>query len=177
MEHQQYQKRRVASIRVEPYLAQYARRKFKADPRTGGIIIPDSFDLYHCVWQLMEKRPRGVGDAPDANLTIYLPARRSDGGTLQKNPAHWNYLSPRHVRQVEKALRRLFNWEYHYWMEDNELSPRPVQAKQRMRDFMRRYGIGIDSEDALLKNWQRHKRAMSVFLNLGGGKNRKKRKI
>ena len=49
MEHQLYQKRRVAMIRVEPYLAAYARRKFETDPATGSIRIPDSFDLYHCV--------------------------------------------------------------------------------------------------------------------------------
>ena len=62
-------KRRVCAIRVEPYLATYAKMKFDVDPKTGGIRIPDSFDLYHCVWQLMSRRPQ-----VRARTTIILPA-------------------------------------------------------------------------------------------------------
>ncbi len=175
MEHQLYQNRRVALIRVEPYLAAYARRKFESDPKTGGIRIPDSFDLYHCVWQLMERRPRDYRPTGNENLCIWLPARRGTEGTGQKNPAFWNYISPRHARLVEKQLRRLFNWEFHHHCEQQlEQGCTKVEA---VRQFVSRYHLGLDCEDALLKNLQRHERTMKVFLGITKAKNHKKRKI
>lgn len=175
MEHQLYQNRRVAMIRVEPYLAAYARRKFESDPKTGGIRIPDSFDLYHCVWQLMERRPRDHRPTGNENLCIWLPARRGTEGTGQKNPAFWNYISPRHARLVEKQLRRLFNWEFHHHCEQQlEQGCTKVEA---VRQFVSRYHLGLDCEDALLKNLQRHERTMKVFLGITKAKNHKKRKI
>lgn len=172
MEHQQYQKRRVCSIRVAPYLATYARQKFDVDPLTGGIRIPDTFDLYHCVWQLMERRPKDAKPTEETNLTIWLPARRGIEGLAQKNPAFWNYLSPRSARLVERSLRRLFNWEFHHYCEN--LISRGTGKKEAVGRFIRMYGLGIDSEDALLKNLQRHERAIQVFLGIKKGGNKKK---
>lgn len=171
MEHQEYQKRRICAIRVEPYLAKYARMKFDVDAQTGGIRIPDSFDLYHCVWQLMERRPVGVELPKDANLTIWLPARRGIEGVAQKNPAFWNYLSPRSARQVERSLRRLFNWEFHHYCDD--LISRGLAKKESVGRFIRKYGLGIDCEDALLKNLQRHERTIHAFLGIKKRKNKK----
>ena len=171
MDSQRYQNRRVCAIRVAPYLAKYARMKFDVDAQTGGIRIPDSFDLYHCVWQLMERRPADAVTAADANLTIWLPARRGIDGQAQKNPAFWNYLSPRSARQVERSLRRLFNWEFHHYCED--LVSRGTAKKEAVMRFIRMYGLGIDSEDALLKNLQRHERSVQEFLGIKKGKNQK----
>lgn len=175
METQLYEKRRACAIRVEPYLAKYARMKFDVDAKTGGIKIPDSFDLYHCVWQLMERRPANAVDPADANLTIWLPARRGVEGTVQKNPAFWNYLSPRSAWVIEKSLRRLFNWEFHHFCED--LISRGTTKKEAVGRFIRMYGLGIDSEDALLKNLHRHERAIQVFLGIKKQKKGKKHQI
>ena len=172
MEHQKYQKHRVAMIRVEPYLAAYARRKFDVDPSTGGIRIPDSFDLYHCVWQMMEIRPRECPPQKDANLRIFLPCRHT---SPSKHPEYWNYIPPRKQRVVEKALRRLFNWEFHHYCED--LIARGTGKVDAVRGFIRLYGLGLDSEDALLKNLQRHERTMQAFLGISRGKNTRKRRI
>lgn len=163
MESEQYQKRRVCAIRVAPYLAKYARQKFDVDPKTGGIRIPDSFDLYHCVWQLMERRPADAVDPEDANLTIWLPFRRGTEG-VHKNPAFWNYLSPRSAWLIEKSLRRLFNWEFHHYCED--LISQGTPKKEAVGRFISLYGLGIDSEDALLKNLHRHERAIREFLGI-----------
>lgn len=175
MEHQQYMKRRVAAIRVEPYLATYARMKFDTDQKTGGIKIPDSFDLYHCVWQLMERRPKGAEVPQDPNLSIWLPARRGIEQVAQKNPAFWNYLSPRSARLIEKSLRRLFNWEFHHFCED--LISQGVCKKEAVGRFIRMYGLGIDCEETLLKNLQRHERTIQVFLGIKKRKNKKNRHI
>ena len=169
MEHQLYQKRRVAMIRVEPYLAAYARRKFEADPVTGGIRIPDSFDLYHCVWQVMERPPRGYHPTGNENLCIWLPFRRT---SPSKHPEHWNYISPRHQWAVEKQLRRLFNWEFHHFVgQQLEHGQMKVDA---VREFVRLYHLGLDCEDALLKNLQRHERTMQEFLGVTKPQKRKK---
>lgn len=177
MESQQYMKRRVAAIRVEPYLAAYARMKFDVDAKTGGIKIPDSFDLYHCVWQLMERRPLNATLPDEPNLLIWLPARRGTEELAQKNPAFWNYLSPRSARLIERSLRRLFNWEFHHYMEMATHGDHKVTKVQAVRNFIRKYGLGIDSEDALLKNIQRHERTIQLFLDIKKRKNKKKRNI
>lgn len=171
---ERYLKRRVCEIRVEPYLAAYARRKFDTDPRTGGIRIPDSFDLYHCIWQLMSRRPHHHTDADSQqlppNLRIHLPFRRASEGVPMKNPAYYNYIPPRRQWLIGKSLRRLFNWEFHHYVEHHLRDG--VTKVDAVRAFARMYNLGIDCEDALLKNLQRYERSMRVFLNIG----RKKRK-
>lgn len=175
MEHQQYQKRRVASIHVEPYLATYAQRKFEIDPKTGGIKIPDTFDLYHCVWQVMSRRPKGCEPQGNENLTIWLPARRGIDGLTQKNPAFWNYISPRRQWIIEKSLRRLFNWEFHHYVE--QCLAQSMPKVDAVRAFIKLYGLGLDCEDALLKNLQRYERTISTFLGIQKRKNKKNRRF
>lgn len=175
MDKEKYLMKRVASIRVEPYLAEYARKKFEIDGKTGGIKIPDTFDLYHCVWQVMSRRPKDTQPMGDENLTIWLPCRRALDGMPGKHPEYWNYISPRGVHLVEKQLRRLFNWEFHHYCEDQVA--RGVMKVDAVRSFIRFYGLGLDCEDALLKNLQRHERTISVFLGIKKQKSRKKRNI
>lgn len=175
MEKEKYARKRVAAIRVEPYLAKYARNKFDIDPKTGGIKIPDSFDLYHCVWQLMERRPKDAVLPDDPNLVIWLPSRRGVEGQPGKHPEHWNYLSPRSARMIEKSLRRLFNWEFHHYCMEHVAAG--MTRKETIGAFIRRYGLGLDCEDALLKNLQRHERTLRVFLGIKNRKNKKNRHI
>ena len=173
MEYQQSTNRRTCSIRVEPYLAKYARVKFGVDPKTGGVHIPDSFNLYHCVWHCMAKWPLErwhVGvmrrtDAPEGNLLIHLPNRRAEGG-FRKNPLYWNYISPRHARLINRELKRLFDWEFHHYVEILLEYHPDITKKEAVSRFARKYSLGIDAEDALLKNFQRHERAVRVFLGL-----------
>lgn len=157
-------------MRVEPYLAAYAQKKFESDPVTGGIKIPDTFDLYHCVWQLMERRPRLTVDREDANLAIWLPFRRT---MPSKHPEHWNYIPPRRQWIIEKQLRRLFNWELHHYVEQQQEYGRTrIDA---IREFIRYYDLPLDCEQALVKHLQRHERTMKVFLNITKSKKEKNR--
>lgn len=168
MNSERRQRRRVCEIRVEPYLAIYARRKFGSDSRTGGIVIPVQYELHHAVWHAMERRPLGAVLPQEPNLTIHLPYHRPvPEWQPAKDPAFWNYISPRGQRAIEQTLRRLFNWEFHHWMEEKPLG---MTDKERLRAFVRSYGLGIDSEDTLMKNWQRYLRTMRVLLNLGNGR-------
>ena len=173
MNGQQSERRRTCSIYVEPYLAAYARMKFEVDPKTGGIRIPDNFDLYHCVWHAMAKWPverwhvgvkRRV-EVPEGNLLIHLPNRRPEGG-FGKNPRYWNYIPPRSARVINRELKRLFDWEFHHYVENALLYGRGISKKEAVRRFAAKYALGIDTEDALLKNFQRHERKNRLFLSL-----------
>lgn len=164
--------RRTAEVRVAPYLAKYARMKFDADPKTGGIRIPDSYNLYHCVWQSMSKWPLErwhIGglkrvDEPGGNLLIHLPDRRENG--FRKDPRYWNYISPRHARLIGRELKRLFDWEFHHYVEILLEYHPDMTKKEAVQRFARKYCLDIDCEDALLKNFQRHERSIRIFLGL-----------
>ena len=174
MEDKQTKNRRVCSISVPDYLARYARLKFDTDPKTGGIRIPDSFNLYHCVWHAMAKWPLErwhVGvmrrvETAGGNLTIHLPDRRSPEDGHRKNPRYWNYISPRSARVIAAELKRLFDWEFHHYVENLLEYRDDVTKKEAVRRFARKYSLGIDAEDALIKNFQRHERKTRLFLGL-----------
>ena len=59
MERKKRLTKRIASVRIEPYLAEYIQKKLEIEPETGGVKIPYTTDLYYVVWNLMAK--------PDAN--------------------------------------------------------------------------------------------------------------
>lgn len=162
MEKEKYFRKRVANIRVEPYLAEYARKKFEIDGKTGGIKIPDTFDLYHCIWNRMEKPPLGVSISDDGNLKIFLPCRRTGAdGLPRKHPEYWNYLSPTSALEVEACLRQLFNFDFHQQMMDNEHRGRPRQQAEVVEWFLYKYGIDSITPAALLKNFQRYRQRIS----------------
>lgn len=168
MEKEKYSKKRIAVIWVEPYLAEYARKKFQIDPKSGGVKIPDTFDLYHCIWNRMQKpSPESVNgeDAPqasDGNLRIFLPCRRSGAeGQPRKHPEYWNYLSPAAVIEIEKCLRQLFNFDFHQRMMDNENRGRPFQQVEVVDRFIYDYRLESVTTAALLKNFQRYRQRLS----------------
>jgi len=168
MEHHPEQ-RRSASISVHPYLAAWAVRRFGVDAQSGGIIIPPSSDLYHTVWQLMAKWPRerwavGVSRrvaAPEGNLLIHLPNRRAENG-VGKNPRYWNYLSARSGRIIGRRLKQQFDAELHDWVRRATSAPLHQTKSEAVRQFARHWRLGIDAEDALLKNLQRYERAQGI---------------
>ena len=172
MEKEDCLKQKTASISVEPYLATYARKKFNIDPKTGGIKIPDKFNLYHAVWHAMAKWPLerwyiGVKrrvDNPQGNLLIHLPDCREGG--VRKNPLYWNYISPRSARVINRELKRLFDWEFHHYVEILLEYHPDITKKEAIARFAKKYALGIDTEDALLKNFQRHEKAVRIFLGL-----------
>lgn len=173
------QNRRVVTIRVVPYLAQYARCRFEIHPKTGGIKIPDNYDLYHAVWHAMQKWPlerwavgvRRPVDAPEGNLKIHLPNYQEGG--FRKNPLYWNYISPRRARVIGRELKRLFDWEFHHYVEVMLDYHPGMTKKEAVARFVRKYGLGIDTEETLLKNYQRHQRAENILLELNKPKTRK----
>ena len=148
---------KIVSIRIEPYLAEYARSVFDVDRQTGAVRIPYTSELYHCVWEHMAKRRVDQPQVTDGNLCIILPSRRVVDEGVVKNPAYYNYLSPTAAMLIERHLRLRFNYEFHQTMLENEKQGRPSHQYQVAHKFMRQHNLESISEEALLKNFQRYR--------------------
>lgn len=158
MEKEKWSSKRVACIRIEPYLAEYISEKYEKDEKTGSVKIPYTTDLYYVVWNLMA-RPQG-GDAIDecSNLRIFLPHRRHGQDEVPgKDPAYFNYLSQSAAKKIEAAIRLMFNFEFHRVMMENEEFGRPRRNQDVVADFIQSYRLKSISPDALLKNFYRYR--------------------
>ena len=155
MEKQKWVRKRVVAIRIEPYLAEYISAKYEADAVTGGIRIPCSTDLYFCVWEQMSRQRTNQPDVTDGNLRIHLPFRKAGTCSPWKDPAYYNYLSASASREIESQIRRMFNFELHRVLLENEEFGRERRNLDVIYDFIRAYQLKSISSDALLKNYYR----------------------
>lgn len=139
----------TTSIQIEPYLAEFLRGKLN-NGSEEPLRIPDNLDLYHTVWTLMSRRRKDQSPVDKGNLTFILPDRR-----IGKDPAYFNYLSPRSAKIIEREIRRMFNGELHTMMDENNLNGHGLTNLEVVHQFMCTYFIDSISEDALLKNFYR----------------------
>lgn len=174
MERKKRASKKICTIEITPYLAEYARKKFHASTLDGSIRIPSTSDLYHCVWNNMQRPPSsspslapsaapvlalsGASAQPPSLLLISLPSRRpSSTEGPWKDPAYYNYISPQGAREVETCLRREFNFEFHRVMLENEAAGHPRRNIDVVDDFIREYRLQSITSDALLKNYYRYR--------------------
>ena len=158
MENKKWITKRTVDIKIEPYLAEYISKKMEIEPKTGGIKIPYTTDLYHVVWNLMAKPDGRCCEVEDTNLRIYLPSRRSSvDGMMGKNPVYYNYLSQASAKKVETYVRLMFNFEFHRLMMENEEFGRPRRNQDVVDDFIKKYQLKSITPDALLKNFYRYR--------------------
>lgn len=158
MEQKKRASKKIVTIQITPYLAEYAKKKFGVNTADGSVRIPPSSDLYHCVWNLMQRPPASAAAPSEGNLPISLPSRRcSTSEGPWKDPAYYNYLSATAAHEIETCLRRMFNYEFHRTMMDNEAAGRPRRNADVVDDFMRQYSLLSITSDALLKNYYRYR--------------------
>lgn len=155
MEKEKWVRKRVAEIRIEPYLAEYISAKYGIDTETGGIRIPFSTDLYFCVWEQMSRQRANQPDIVDSNLRIHLPFRKAGSTSPWKDPACYNYISVSASKEIENQIRRMFNFELHRVLLENEEFGRKRRNLDVIYDFIRTYQLKSISSDALLKNYYR----------------------
>lgn len=148
--------KQVTTIRIEPYLAEYISAKYGIDEATGGVRIPYTTDLYFCIWENMTKCHKNQSQSSSGNLRIILPCRRAgqDSGPW-KDPAYYNHLSASSVKEVENQIRRMFNFELHRTLLENEEFGRAKRNLDVIDDFIHDYELKSISSDALLKNYYR----------------------
>lgn len=148
--------KQVTTIRIEPYLAEYINTKYGTDSKNGAVKIPYTTDLYYCIWEQMAKPRTNQLPTKDGNLRIHLPFRKAGvNGVPWKDPAYFNHLSPASVREIEGQIRRMFNFELHRVLLENEEFGRKKRNLDVIYEFMHTYGLESISSDALLKNFYR----------------------
>lgn len=139
----------TTTISIIPYLAEYMRGKYN-NGSDEPFQIPDNDDLYHVIWALMMKRPVNASPTDSGNLVFVLPDRR-----IGKDPAYYNYLSPRSQKIIGDRISSLFDLELHQKLDENTQNGHPMDNINVVHQFMCSYGIDSISEDALLKNYYR----------------------
>ncbi|WP_019035401.1 hypothetical protein [Prevotella amnii] len=147
--------KKITTIRIEPYLAEYVIGKYGLDQKSKAVKIPYNTDLYHCVWENMSHSRSNEADIKDGNLYIQLPTRKAGNGVAWKDPAYYNYLSVAAAKEIEKQIRRMFNFELHRVLLENEEFGRQRRNIDVIYDFIHTYQLKSISSDALLKNYYR----------------------
>ncbi len=147
--------RKFSAIHIEPYLAEYLNGKYGRNTITDAVKIPYNTDLYHCIWELMSRQRINQSPPDDANLRIDLPCRKAGDGVAWKDPTYYNYLSSCAAKAIENQIRRMFNFELHRVLLENEEFGHPYRNIDVIYDFMRSYRLKSISSDALLKNYYR----------------------
>lgn len=156
MEQKKWVTKRVVTIQIEQYLAEYICAKYRKDATTGGVKIPNTTDLYFCVWENMSKQRSNQPDITDGNLRIHLRFSQSWRHIQSlKDPAYYNYLSPAAAKEIEAQIRRMFNFELHRVLLENEEFGRQRRNLDVIYEFIRSYQLKSISSDALLKNYYR----------------------
>lgn len=136
-------------IQIKDYLAEYVKGKYN-NGADEPVRIPDNSDLYHTIWELMCKRPKGVSPIDEGNLIIFLPDRREG-----KDPLYYNYLRERSQKIIEAKIQMHFNNDLHQELEENYAKGKELDHIDVVHRFMCLFGIESISEDALLKNYYR----------------------
>lgn len=137
----------TTKIQIKDCLAEYLIGKFY-DPDIKCVCIPDKLDLYHTIWNLLEKRP--VNCPIDyGNVTLGLPHRR-----LGKNPDYYNYLGARSAKIIEKRVETLFWGELRQTIDENK-QVFFIDYQDTVYEFINKYKIESISPDALLKDFYR----------------------
>lgn len=144
----------TTKIQITPYLAEYIKGKYN-NGADEPVDIPASTDLYHVVWTLMAKRQKNQSPVDEGNLSIILPERR-----VGKDPAVFNYLSPRSASLIEDEIRRMFNHELHQTLLDNMTQGHVARNLDVIYSFMNEYCITSISEESLLKNFYRWRESL-----------------
>lgn len=134
-------------IQVPEHLREYMSTKCECE-EGKAIRIPDKLDLYHFIYDLLEKRP---ADHPidKGNLEIILPER-----SLGKRPESYNYLGIRSQRIIAKKIETMM-WSEVHDLLDAMKHREGIEYKDAVHLFICKYRIESLTEDAFLKNYYR----------------------
>lgn len=144
---QQFTSMITTRIQVPEHLREYMSAKCECD-EGKAIRIPDKLDLYHYIYDLLEKRP---ADHPidKGNLEIILPER-----SVGKRPESYNYLGIRSQRIIAKKIETMM-WSEVHDLLDAMKHREGIEYKDAVHLFICKYRIESLTEDAFLKNYYR----------------------
>lgn len=132
---------------IKEHLKEYMIGKFN-NHADSPVYLPDDMDLYHTIYDLMQKRPI---DCPldKGNIEIVLPNRRCG-----KDPEYYNYISIRAQLIINRKIERMFWAELHEYIDDNR-HMKGINLIDSVCTFMTKYRINSITIDALIKNYYR----------------------
>jgi hypothetical protein len=138
----------TTKIDVPSHLCEYVCGKFADMDSNSPVRFPDETDLYHLLYDLLEKRPAGCY-VDRGNLEIILPER-----SMGKNTSTYNYLGQRSQRIIIRKLEVMMWAEAHEYI-DTSKHRHGIDYIDSVHTFMTKYGIRSISEDAFVKNYYR----------------------
>lgn len=137
----------TTKIEVPQHLKEYLIGKF-CDLQDSPIHFPDKTDIYHIIYDLLERRPANIYvDA--GNLEIVLPER-----SIGKDPKIYNYLGIRSQMILARKIDRMMWAEVHDYL-DEQKHTYSITYIDGIHNFMTMYGIDSITEDAFKKNYYR----------------------
>lgn len=137
----------TTKIEVPPHLKEYLIGKF-CNLQDSPIRFPDKTDIYHFVYDLLERRPANI-PVDHGNLEIILPER-----SIGKNPETYNYLGQRSQLILIRKINLMFWSEVHDYL-DQQKHMYGIEYINGIHNFITMYGIDSISEDAFKKNYYR----------------------
>lgn len=137
----------TTKIEIKPHLAEYLKGKFN-EGEDGPIKIPDSFDLYSLLYDLMDVRPQGKS-LDSGNVELILPCR-----SRGKSPKKFNYFSVTSVEIIGKKVATMMWADLHDLLEHNK-HVEGIMYNDTVHIFINKHSINSITEDALLKNYYR----------------------
>ena len=140
-------------VQVDEFLAQWARGKWW-DDKEEAVRFPPGSDIYHLLYDLLRRRPEGVGPTDQGNLVICLPDRREGDTTNGKRPEVYNYVSRRGSEILCRRMRTMFWAECHELMDENK-HIRGIDSQDTAYMIICQYDITAITDDAIKKNYQR----------------------
>lgn len=148
----------TTKISVKPHLAEYCYGKY-SNCSNDPVEFPYETELYHTVWDLMQKRPANAG-VDSGNLELALPCSkmRTDYDFV-KNPQVYNYLSDRSAKLLETKIEIFMFAEIHHELMFNKRAY-GTNYKDTVHIFMRRYAIDSVTEDMYIKDFYRWRKKL-----------------
>lgn len=136
-------------ITIKEHLKEYVVGKFN-NGEDNPVHFPHEYDIYHLIFDLTEKRPAGALN--EGNLEIFLPEPRNGG----KKTTTYNYLSKRSQYLIEAKIETMMWAELHDLLDYNK-HKLGLRYNETVYCFMKKYHIESITEDALIKNFYRHR--------------------
>lgn len=135
-------------INIKAHLAEYLIGKYFNEDQQC-VCLPDKLDLYHTIWNLLEKVPVNCQPLLEGNLCLALPSRR-----LGKDPETYNYLGERSIHIVSKRIEALFLGDLRSRLDAGK-HLHTLQYQDVVHEFKCQYMIDSITDDALLKDFYR----------------------
>lgn len=147
----------TTKITVENYLAEYLIGKY-GTPGEKVVKLPDDLDLYHFVYDLLQKRPVNC-QVDRGNLELALPERREAHFSGGKSLLVYNYIGEQGAKIIAKKVNSMMRAELHDLFDENK-HVYGIDYINSAYYFLRKYCIESLSVEALLKDYQRWRRKM-----------------